>query len=68
MKEVALKLFRKKAWRPIDIGLLKWGVLLLGMVIGALLADFVRQNIWAFIAIGLLFLVRPTIVYFRDPE
>jgi len=27
-----MKLFRKKMWRPIDILLLKWGMLLLGMV------------------------------------
>jgi len=63
-----MKLFRKVAWRPIDIGLLKMGVLLLGMVIGALLSDFVTQNIWPFIAVGLLFLIRPTLVYFGGKE
>ena len=63
-----MKLFKKVAWRPIDIVLLKWGILLMGMVLGALLSDFVTQNIWAFIAIGLLLLVRPTLVYFRAKE
>ena len=63
-----MKLFKKIAWRPIDIILLKWGILLLGMVLGALLSDFVMQNIWVFIAIGLLLLARPTLVYFRAKE
>ena len=63
-----MKLFRKKAWRPIDIGLLKWSMILLGMVLGALLSDFVRQNIWVFLAVGLLLVIRPIIVYLSDSE
>jgi hypothetical protein len=63
-----MKLFRKKAWRPIDLMLFKWSMLLLGMVLGALLAEFVMQNIWVFLAIGLLLLLRPLIVYFSDKE
>jgi hypothetical protein len=63
-----MKLFRKRPWRPIDLALFKWSMLLLGMVAGALLADFVKQNIWAFVAIGLLLLIRPMIVYFRDRD
>lgn len=60
-----MKLFKKVAWRPVDLVLFKWGMLLLGMVLGAFLRDFVVANVWAFIAIGLLLLVRPTLVYFR---
>ena len=64
-----MKLFRKKMWRPIDIVLLKWSMLLLGMVLGALLSDFVRQNIWVFLSIGLAALIRPIFVYLRnDPQ
>ena len=63
-----MKLFRKKAWRPIDIVLLKWSMLLLGMVLGALLAEFVMQNIWVFLALGLLLILRPLIIYFSDKE
>lgn len=61
-----MKLFRKKAWRPIDLVMLKWSMILLGMVLGALLADFVRQNIWVFLAVGLLLVIRPMIVYLRN--
>ena len=60
-----MKLFKKKAWRPIDIVLLKWSMLLLGMVLGALVADFVKQNIWVFLAVGLLLVIRPIFVYLR---
>jgi hypothetical protein len=61
-----MKLFRKKAWRPIDLVMLKWSMILLGMVLGALLADFVKQNIWVFLAVGLLLVIRPMIVYLRN--
>ncbi len=61
-----MKLFRKKMWRPIDIMLLKWSMLLLGMVLGALLSDFVTQNVWVFLAIGLAMLIRPIFVYLRN--
>ena len=40
-------------------------MILLGMVLGALLSDFVRQNIWVFLAVGLLLLLRPLVVYLR---
>lgn len=63
-----MKLFKKKAWRPIDIVLLKWSMLLLGMVVGALAADFVRQNIWVFLAVGLGLLIRPIFVYLRPDK
>ena len=63
-----MKLFKKKAWRPIDIVLLKWSMLLLGMVLGALAADFVRRNIWVFLAVGLLLVIRPIFVYLRPDK
>lgn len=63
-----MKLFRKKAWRPIDIALLKWSMVLLGMVLGALAADFVKQNIWVFLAVGLLLVIRPIFVYLRPDK
>jgi len=63
-----MKLFRKKAWRPIDLVLFKWSMILLGMVLGALLSDFVKQNIWVFLAVGLLLVIRPIIVYMSDSE
>jgi hypothetical protein len=61
-----MRLFKKKAWRPIDLVFLKWSMVLLGMVLGALLADFVKQNIWVFLAVGLLLVIRPMIVYVRN--
>jgi hypothetical protein len=60
-----MNLFKKMEWRPLDLVLFKWSMILLGMVLGALLSDFVRQNIWVFLAVGLLLLLRPLVVYLR---
>ncbi len=43
-------------------------MILLGMVLGALLSDFVEQYLSAFVVVGLLLVVRPVILYFRDGD
>ncbi len=63
-----MKLFRTKVWWWFDIGLVKWSAILIGMVAGAFLADFVRQYVWVFIFAAIAFAIRPTFKYFDDKE
>ena len=61
-----MKLFRAKVWSVIDIGLLKWCCILIGMIAGAYLTDFTKRYIW-FIALAALLLgIKPTVSYFRS--
>ena len=61
----AMSLFRANVWSVVDIGLLKWCCVLIGMIVGAHLADFTKQNVW-FIALGALLLgIKPAVSYFR---
>jgi hypothetical protein len=59
-----MKLFRTKVWSWLDIGLLKWSVLLFGMVAGAYFADFVRQFVWIFLGAAIFLAIRPSLNYF----
>lgn len=61
-----MKLFRAKVWSVVDIGLLKWSCILIGMMAGAYLADFVRQYVWLIALAALLAGIKPTLSYFRD--
>ena len=63
-----MKLLRTKVWWWLDIGLVKWSSILIGMIAGAYLSDFVRQNVWAFALAALLLAVRPAVKYFGDDE
>jgi hypothetical protein len=63
-----MKLFRTKVWWWFDIGLVKWSAILIGMVAGAFLADFVMQYVWVFIFAAIAFAIRPTFKYFDDKE
>ena len=63
-----MNLFRTKVWTVVDIGLLKACCILLGMVVGAYLADFTKQYVW-FIAAGAVLLgIKPTVSYFRSED
>lgn len=60
-----MSLFRAKVWSVVDIGLLKWCCILIGMIVGAHLADLTKQYVW-FIALAALLLgIKPTVSYFR---
>jgi hypothetical protein len=59
-------LLRTKIWRWYDISLLKWGVLLFGMIAGAYFHDFVMQHVWVILIAAVLLVIRPTIAYFKD--
>ncbi len=48
-----------------DIGCIKWASLLLGVIIGAYIADFVVQYLWVFIVLVVLLSVRVLYKMFR---
>jgi hypothetical protein len=61
-----MKLFKTKIWIWSDIVLLKWSVLLLGMVVGAYFADFIKQYILVFLLAAIILAIKPTFSYFKD--
>jgi hypothetical protein len=61
-----MKLLRNKIWSWYDIGLLKWSVLLFGIIAGAYLHDFVMQHVWVILIAAVLLVIRPAIAYFKD--
>jgi putative Mn2+ efflux pump MntP len=63
-----MRIWRSKVWSPFDLGLFKVSMILLGMVLGALCADFVKQYLWAFVAVGILLVIRPVIWYYSDGD
>jgi putative Mn2+ efflux pump MntP len=60
-----MKIFKSKVWSVVDIGLLKWCCILLGMIIGAYLADFTKRYVWLIAGLAFLMGIKPTISYFR---
>ena len=63
LKRVIFYMFKTKVWSPIDIGLLKWASILFGMILGAYLNAFVKQHLWVFILLTVVFTVRPLYSY-----
>ena len=61
-----MKLLRTEIWNWYDIGLLKWSVLLFGMMAGAYFHDFVMQHVLVILIAAVLLVIRPTIAYFKD--
>lgn len=63
-----MKLFRSKVWSPVDIALLKWSCILLGMIVGAYLSGFVKEYVLAFVIAVILLGIKPAVSYFRTDE
>jgi len=61
-----MKLFRAKVWSVMDIGLLKWCCILIGMIVGAYLTDFTKRYVWLIALVAVLAAIKPTISYFRN--
>jgi hypothetical protein len=61
-----MKLFRTKIWSWVDIGLLKWSVLLFGTIVGAYFHDFVMQHVLVILIMAVLLVIRPTMAYFKE--
>lgn len=63
-----MELYKAKVWSVIDIGLLKWCCIVIGMIAGAYLADFTKQYVWLFAIAAVLLGIKPAISYFRDDK
>ena len=61
-----MKLLKTKIWSWSNIGLLKWSVLLFGMISGAYVHDFVMQHVWVILIAAVLLAIRPAIAYYKD--
>jgi len=66
LKEHHMNLLRTKPWGWQDIWLLKWSVLLFGMIAGAYFHAFVAQHAGVILVAAVLLAIRPALVYFRD--
>jgi len=60
----AVKLLRTKVWSAVDISLLKWCCILVGMIVGAYLADVTKRYVWFFVVAAVLLGIKPAISYF----
>ena len=47
----------------IDVTLLKWSSILFGMIVGAFIPEYIKQNIWFFAFLVLLFAIKPGYTY-----
>ena len=56
---------RIKALNVWDIGILKVYCALFGLVIGAYISDFVKQHVWFFVALIILFGLHLSLKFFR---
>ncbi len=66
VRSITMKLFKAKGWSVVDIGLLKWCCILIGMIVGAYLSDFTKRYVWVIAVAALLVGIKPTISYFRN--
>jgi len=58
-----MELYKTKTWLPLDIVLLKWSCIIFGMILGAYLNLFVKQYLWIFILLTIIFSIRPIYSY-----
>jgi hypothetical protein len=63
-----MRLFRSKVWSPVDIALLKWSCIFLGMIAGAYLSGLVKDHVWVFLVAALLLAIKPAVSYFRSDQ
>ncbi|MGM0653168.1 MAG: hypothetical protein ACQES4_10385 [Bacillota bacterium] len=61
-----MKLFKDKKYSVIDIGLIKWSCILIGMVLGAYFADFVLGYVWLLIIVAFILAIKPIVAYFKE--
>jgi hypothetical protein len=60
-----MKIFKARVWSVVDIGLLKWCCILIGMIVGAYLADLTKRYVWVIAIAAFLAGIKPTVSYFR---
>jgi hypothetical protein len=61
-----MKLFTATTFTWEQLGLLKWGVLFIGIAIGAEWPDAFAPYVLAFVIIGLLFCIPPALAWLRE--
>jgi len=52
-------IFKTKTWSAVDLMFLKWSSAFFGMIAGAYAANFVKQYLWLFIALVIIFGLKP---------
>lgn len=63
-----MKLFKTKVWSVLDIGLLKWSCILIGMIIGSYMAAITKRHAKLFAIAAILLAIKPAISYFSDDK
>jgi hypothetical protein len=63
-----MKLFRTKVWSVLDIGLLKWSCVLIGMIVGSYLAAFTKRHVWPLAITAILLAIKPATSYLLDDK
>ena len=63
-----MKVFRTKVWSVLDIGLLKWSCILIGMIIGSYLAEFTKRHVRLFTIAAILLAIKPATSYFMNDK
>jgi hypothetical protein len=56
-------IFKTKTWSAVDIMLLKWSSTLFGMIVGAYASNSVKQYLWLFIVLVIVFGLKPLYSY-----
>jgi len=54
-----------KRMNVLDMGCIKWASLLLGAIIGAYIAGFVKQYLWVFVVLTIVLVIRPIYTIFK---
>jgi len=55
---------RAKRYTVVDIKLLQWASIFVGLIVVKLVPQIMRASIWVFAALGLLCAIRPVVVFF----
>jgi len=61
-----MKLLKNKRWEWYDIALMKWSVLLFGVVAGGYFSSFIRDYSLILLLVAVILAIRPAMAYFRD--
>jgi putative Mn2+ efflux pump MntP len=62
-RRVVMGIFKTKTWSAVDIMFLKWSSALFGMIVGAYVSNFVKQYLWVFIVLVIVFGLKPLYSY-----
>lgn len=57
---------KTRSWTAGEIVCLKWGSILAGAVVGAYIADLVKQYVWLFVISVVILAIKPVSGYFRN--